>query len=372
MNAQTGITERRPRAQTAPTSSFAHAIGVALQRPPEDSTTLGIDSASLCEFLSAFLFPFNTATSSSSCRVSTPIVENQASANASASSEADQGLPGSSSTTAAAKELESGAGNFASANSPPTSNSARWRLADTARARMQTYTREDAHHEESSQATPSPSTLPNPYVAAQDTVQIQFFSRKYTETVERIDKLVAEHNREKERWEIARTDLTTEKYELATKLRIVEQQLRLVQDKTRGDIERCTEAEQALHETRLERDAMRVAMDDLRATITSLRMNVRNLTTRNKELQGQIDLLQGSSSIPFPSLSSLEDLQKKNVALDEDNTRLTNELGRRAREFSMKHKELASERDAALKDAAALRERIAELEKTLAAVGCVT
>jgi chromosome segregation ATPase len=200
---------------------------------------------------------------------------------------------------------------------------------------------------------------------AQDISQVQFFSRKYTNAVDKIERLVADHASAKEKWETERSDLQAAKLELEERLRHMDYQLRLMKDKTKGDIERCTAAEQALLEARRERDAERQKAELQEDMFSRLRMQVRAEKARNKELQGNIDLLQGSASVPFPSFSSQQELLRKHAVLEEANTKLLNDLARHAKEWSERHKKLDQERRDAVAEAATLRERVAELEKQI-------
>ena len=370
---------RRHRALTTPVSSLAHAIHVSLGRPDliADPASRGLDSIKLHEFLSNFLFPDHQGNSDhhhGAVVFDERCGEGEIAASSSSSEHEKRKDAASSSNEEGPRNENGDAGEDRSSPSSQTgSNLARWQLADAARAKIQnknihaTTATTPAANQNGSHVSPSSvvadcSNSNNRYVTAQDNDQLQFFSRKYTEAIDRLDRLVAEHQREKDKWEVERNLLTARAFDAESKLQNVENQLRFMQDRTKMDIERCTNAEVAVHEIRREKESIRDRLEKLQSFMEGKRIDEVNLLRRNKDLQGQLDHLQGKSTVPFPSLQALEEIQSKNKLLDEENTKLKNDLGRRAMEFSTKLKETARERDAALQEAAVLKARVAELQ----------
>ncbi len=179
-------------------------------------------------------------------------------------------------------------------------------------------------------------------------------------TMTPMNMVVADHSREQ--WEGEKTSMELQLHETQTKLNNMENQLRWTEVKITHDNERCTAAEERLTELRRERESMRRTLEEHQAASAYHHTALLNANTRVKDLQGQLDHLQGKSSLSFPSFGSLEELQKKNTFLDSENTRLVNDLKKRAMEFETKIRALTLECTVAREEASELRARVAELE----------
>ncbi|CUG94382.1 Hypothetical protein, putative, partial [Bodo saltans] len=186
-------------------------------------------------------------------------------------------------------------------------------------------------------------------------VSAEFYKTKYLEAVE---QATAEREASRARqiaWEHEQATWAAKETDYQTKLQFAEAHNRMQRENGERTIKSCSDLEGENKTLRRELLGSSEQVEKYKEIAARCGRELKTNINLNKDLQGQLDLYRGNTSIPLlASQPELLVLKKHNDELEESNTKLLNRLAKATKDFAEEKKQLVAE-IAALRAAAAAR-----------------
>lgn len=186
-------------------------------------------------------------------------------------------------------------------------------------------------------------------------VSAEFYKTKYLEAVE---QATAEREASRARqiaWEHEQATWAAKETDYQTKLQFAEAHNRMQRENGERTIKSCSDLEGENKTLRRELLGSSEQVEKYKEIAARCGRELKTNINLNKDLQGQLDLYRGNTSIPLlASQPELLVLKKHNDELEESNTKLLNRLAKATKDFAEEKKQLVAE-IAILRAAAAAR-----------------
>jgi hypothetical protein len=196
-------------------------------------------------------------------------------------------------------------------------------------------------------------TSPSKSDSVDESVNADFYKTKYLEAVEQAAAEREENRARQAAWESEKAEWERKETEYQTKLQFAEAQNRMQREHSERAIKSCADLEGENKTLRRELLASCEQVEKFKEIAGRCGRELKSNVNLNKDLQGQLDLYRGNTSVPLlASQPELLVLKSQNQNLEEANTKLLNRLAQATKDFSEERKKWIAEA-AALRAAAA-------------------